>query len=328
MDCSHIKNVTRALIILLLFSAQVVAAKQKLVIFHAGSLSVPFKNICESFAKQYKDVLVIREAAGSRMCARKIVDIGLACDVFASSDYTVIDTLLIPNYADWNIKFAANEIVIAYTEHSRRSDEINSRNWYEILLDDNVAFGRSDPNSDPCGYRAVFCVKLAQIFFKQPSLAEKILKKDNRYIRPKEVDLLALLEVGQIDYIFIYKSVAIQHGLKILSLPEQINLSNENYKDFYRKATIRLSGRKREEFIVKEAEPIVYGVTIPKNSPSPELARQFVEFLLEEQHGLSILEKAGQKPIVPAVTESYDNIPFCLRKYAIESTEEAGSDEK
>ncbi|MCK7537787.1 MAG: hypothetical protein MZV63_45960 [Marinilabiliales bacterium] len=43
----------------------------------------------------------------------------------ASADYFVINQLLIPEYADWSIRFATNEIVIAYTEKSAYSGEID-----------------------------------------------------------------------------------------------------------------------------------------------------------------------------------------------------------
>ena len=45
-----------------------------------------------------------------------------------------------------------------------------------------------------------------------------------KFIRPKETDLLALLEAGEIDYLFIYRSVAQQHGLKMILLDDAMNL--------------------------------------------------------------------------------------------------------
>jgi len=138
--------------------------EQKLIIFHAGSLSVPFKKIAKKFEKENPNVKILLEADGSRKCARKITDLQKECDVMASADYTVINKLLIPEYADWNIKFASNEMTIVFNENSRYSTEINANNWCEILLKEDVAFGRSDPNSDPCGYRAVLTSKLAEQF--------------------------------------------------------------------------------------------------------------------------------------------------------------------
>lgn len=286
---------------------------RELIIFHAGSLAVPFKQICKEFNKHYPEIKIVCEAAGSRMCARKIADLNRRCDIMASADYTVIEKLLIPEYAEWNIKFASNEMVIAFREDSRRAGEINKDNWYDILLQKDVTFGRSDPNVDPCGYRAVLMIMLAEKFYNRPGLTSKMSAKDRRYIRPKEVDLLALLEVGELDYIFIYRSVAEQHKLSTILLPDEINLKKAEFADFYKSVSVRITGKKIGAFITKVGEPILYGVTIPKNAPSRELALKFLTFLLDADKGGAILLKNGQTPVVLSPTDSFDRLPECLK---------------
>jgi molybdate/tungstate transport system substrate-binding protein len=289
-----------------------------LIVFHAGSLAVPFKQIAEEFNQEYPDVNVMMEAAGSRDCARKITDLGRDCDVMASADYKVIDNLLIPEYADWNIKFAANEMIIAYHEASRKSEEINSRNWYNILLDEDVCFGRSNPDADPCGYRSVLTIKLAELYYQEEGLTEKMINKDTIYIRPKEVDLLALLETNTIDYFFIYRSVAEQHGLKYLILPDEINLKSADFADYYSQVSIQVSGKEPGEYITHTGAPMVYGITIIKNSPNPAAALAFVRFVLDKEKGLRIMEENGQPGVVPASTETYEGISEELKEYAKE----------
>jgi len=293
----------------------------ELIIFHAGSLAVPFKQICEEFNSHYPDVKIVREAAGSRVCARKITDLHKPCDVIASADHTVIDTLLIPEYAEWKIKFASNEIVIAFQEGSRRAGEINKDNWYDIFPGKDVTFGRSDPNADPCGYRAVLTIKLAEKFYNRPSLTDKILAKDQRYIRPKEVDLLALLEVGELDYIFIYRSVAEQHKLKYVTLADQINLKKADFADFYKSASVHITGKKPGTFITKAGAPIVYGVTIPKNAPNRKAALAFLTFLLNADNGGAILEKNGQTSVIPSPTDTFEKIPESLKTFVLPKAE-------
>ena len=185
-------------------------------------------------------------------------------------------------------------MVIAFRENSAMAEQINKDNWFEILLKKEVAFGRSDPNSDPCGYRSVLVMKLAEKYYNRAGLTAEMTGKEQKYIRPKEVDLLALLEADELDYIFIYRSVSKQHGLKILTLPDQINLSNAKFADFYKTVSLRLTGKRPGEFIIRKAQPIIYGVTIPKNAPNRELAERFLKFLLDPDKGGAILEKNGQ----------------------------------
>ncbi len=289
------------------------AVSTELTIFHAGSLSVPFREVSALFEQRHLGVTVKPEAAGSRDCARKISDLGRSCDVFGSADYKVVENLLLPEHVDFNIRFATNEMVIVYTGKSNRADEISPSNWYEILLDDDVIFGRSDPNSDPCGYRAAMVFQLAEKQYGVPGLATGLTQKHgDRYIRPKETDLLALLEAGEIDYLFIYRSVGQQHGLNILRLPDEINLRSRALADLYSSTTVAVTGQRPGEFITRTGGPIVYSVTIPNSAQNQKLAEAYVALLLSVE-GQAIMSKCGQEPIVPAQTVQYDQVPSRLQ---------------
>jgi len=160
--------------VFVLAGAEQIQAGQKLIIFHAGSLAIPFKQICGAFIRNNPGVEVIREAAGSRTCARKIADLERPCDIMASADYTVIEKLLIPEYADWNISFATNEMAIMYRPDSRYAKDVNGHNWYKILLKKDVEYGHSDPNSDPCGYRSQLVWQLAEKYYQLPGLYNRL----------------------------------------------------------------------------------------------------------------------------------------------------------
>ncbi len=286
-----------------------------LIVFHAGSLSVPMAEISKAFKKQHPEVNILMEAAGSVACARKITELNKPCDVMASADYAVIDQLLIPRYAQWNIKFASNEMVVAFRGQSVDSKKISKDNWYQIMLDPSVQIGRADPNMDPCGYRSVLVAKLAEKYYQSPGLAQRILDKDKQNIRPKETDLLALVETGNVDYIFIYRSVAEQHHLKYVVLPDEINLKNPKFTDLYHEVSVEINGKTPHEKITQFGEPMIYGVTIPTNAPNKELAQAFVRFMLS-QEGTDILESLGQPSVVPSPSDTYDFIPDELKPYA------------
>jgi len=288
------------------------AAARELVLFHAGSLSVPFKEVSDRFEKSHPGVRVLAEAAGSRDTARKVSDLKRPCDVLGSADYDVIDDLLIPDHASFNILFATNELGIAYTDASRHAGEITANNWHEILLRDDVAFGRADPDSDPCGYRTVMLFQLAEKHLGVEGLARRLEEKDGRrFIRPKETDLLALLEAREIDYLFIYESVSRQHGLKSVKLPDEINLESPDHAGLYATATVEVAGKRPGERTTLKGAPIVYAVTIPKGAPSQALAVEYLELLLSEE-GNEIMRRNGQTPLVPARTAQLDALPASL----------------
>lgn len=288
----------------------------ELIIFHAGSLSVPLKEIIAEFNKIYPDVTVMAEAAGSVECSKKISELKKPCDVFASSDVKIIDRNLMPEYADWSIAFASNEMVIAFNEKSRKGSEITDENWYKVLLDKDIAYGRADPDADPCGYRTVLCMKLAEKYNGANCSSSKMLEKDKQHVRPKEVDLLALLESNTLDYIFIYKSVAEQHKLKYIILPDEINLKNPELDSLYATVSLEVKGKKPGETKVQTGEAMIYGVTIPKNAPNMKAAIIFVQFFLSKTKGIKIMETNGQPSVIPYYSSGYDKIPDLLKPFA------------
>ncbi|GKT37445.1 tungstate ABC transporter substrate-binding protein WtpA, partial [Aduncisulcus paluster] len=87
----------------------------------------------KEFEAMHPGVDIKREAGGSTKMARMISEVGKPADIMASADYVVIDKNLIPKFADFNIRFATNQLVLCYTDQSKYASEINSDNWYEII---------------------------------------------------------------------------------------------------------------------------------------------------------------------------------------------------
>jgi len=286
----------------------------KLPVFHAGSLTIPFAQISEEFNKLYPDVEILAEGAGSQTTIRKVTELGKECGIIGSADYTVIPQLMFPEYADWYIIFATNQMCIAYTDKSHFADEINGDNWYEILQQDGVKYGRSDPDQDPCGYRTLMVWQLAEAHYDSAGLYNKLYEVEGDLMRPKSVELIALLESGDLDYAFEYSSVATQHNLNYVTLPPEINLASEEFRNFYTTAEVEISGKEPGETIVQKGAPIVYGVTIPSNFSDQQLAIAWLDFLLSDQ-GTTIFESQGQPPVIPAVASDKSKLPEELVKY-------------
>ncbi len=288
----------------------------EIIVFHAGSLSVPFKQLKDEYEKKNPNVKILLEPAGSLVCARKITELKKPCDILASADYFVIDELLIPEYASWGIRFATNEMVIAYQEKSKYSSEINEDNWIEVLSSEDVIYARSDPDSDPCGYRTVLTLMLAERFYDLPGLSERMVIKNKEFVRPKEVDLIALMESNAIDYMFQYKSVAIQHGLKYIQLPDEINLSEPSKNNLYNTVSLEVTGSKPGTKMIVTGEYINYSITIPETAVHKEDATGFLNFILSKE-GLEIFRKNGQDPIIPLTSDQAEKLPPQIKRYLI-----------
>lgn len=303
------------------------AEEVKLNVYHAGSLTQPFEELETAFEAEYPNVDVQLKPGGSTNRVKAITELGEKGDVLASADYSLIPTLMMPDYADWYVTFAKNKMVLCYTDESKYADEVTADNWYEILARDDIKWAFSDPNQDPCGYRTPMVIQLAELHYGDDQIFESTIASNSDItvaeengvwmisvpdpitpdgpltIRPKSVELVAMLTAGGLDYAWEYRSVAVQNGLKFIELPEAIDLSSVDYADTYAKVKIDVVGG------VQTGSPIVYGATVPLNAPNPEYGELFVKMLID-QTGNDIMDGQGQPPIVPA--GGYGNVPDML----------------
>ncbi|MBN1520609.1 MAG: tungstate ABC transporter substrate-binding protein WtpA [Spirochaetales bacterium] len=278
-----------------------------LTIFHAGSLTLPLEKMEEEFEALHPGLDIQREASGSTAATRKITDLGKPCDLMISADYQVIDTMLMPEHTDMNIRFANNQLVLCYTKDSRFADEVSESNWYEILQRKGVVWGHSDPNLDPCGYRSLMTLQLAEIYYADKGLYERLLaNRPIENVRSKSVDLISLLQSGNMDYAWEYLSVAKQHGLKFIVLPNEINLGDYRYETYYAQSSVQVTGSEPGVMVTNTGSSITYGVALINSAPNRDAAIAFLAYLLSPDKGLRILEDMSQPAIVPARVPTQD----------------------
>ena len=267
------------------------AAERRLIAFNAGSLARPLRAALDAFAARH-DVMIEQESAGSLETARKITELGKIPDVVALADHGIFPQLLVPQHMEWYAHFARNRMVVAYTDGSRHADVISPENWWRLLQRPDVDVGRSDPDLDPNGYRTLLVLQLAERHYGDPELAERLLARSPpRNVRPKEADLVGLLQAGEMDYIWSYESMAQAAGLRYVQLPPEIDLSDPERAAEYATAMVRVPGRTRGDSLVFRGEPIVYALSIPRAAPHRELAEMFVAWLLSPE-GAGVLRAA------------------------------------
>ena len=318
-------------------------------IFFAGSLIVPFEEIERVYEAQHPDVDLLLEGHGSIQVIRHVTEIHELIDVTITADHALIPMLMysahVPGtqqpYANWYCKFATNSLALAYRPGSRYADEITPENWYEVISRPGVKLGMADPRFDASGYRALMVIQMGEKLYGQPTLFEDLITgnfrsgmttrlegerlvihvpeivevKDNSnlVVRAYSIQLVALLESGDLDYAFEYESVIKQHGLESVSLPPELNLGAEDMAGRYSQVEVRMDYQRFASVQpVFVGEPIAYGVTIPTNAPHPRQAAEFVAFLLGPE-GQQILRDNYQPLIVPAQADNYEQVPASLR---------------
>ncbi len=280
--------------------------ENKLMILHAGSLGGVIKSINILFKEAHPEVEIQAEPAGSADAVRSITRGEKDCSIMASADYNLIEKLMCPDYADWYLIFASNQMVLRYSDKSPYHEQVNSNNWHEIFLREGVNFWHFDADGDPGGYRALMVMQLAEKYYKVPGLYKKLMdSKNNRLLTRETFPQMAL------GYSFGY-GLSTNGPFKTMALPDEINLSNKAYRDFYRQAEVRISGNKPGETMILHGEPIYFGITIPRTFKNQKLAAEWIRLLLSEK-GDEILKQSGMAPVKPTVFSNLHNVPEALR---------------
>lgn len=312
------------------------ADSSPIYVLHAGSLKKPFERIDE-----INDKLDVRSEPHGSVTVSRLVSEGVKNpDVVAVSDYSLIpDFLISKGLTDWYVQFARNEVVLCYTKESEYADGINQNNWYKVLARPDVRFGFGNPNADPGGYRAMMVIQLAELRYDNSKIFDDLIaantamdapeSKNGNYIisaknidqlnpsnnvvtGPMEVAIISKLVEGSVDYMFNYKSIAEQHNLESVELPEEINLGKIGHADTYGRVKIKLTGGE-----VKRGKPIVYGISVLKDAKHEEAAIDFLEFLFSER-GRAVFENMGQPPIYPPRANEKGALPRELQDIVIE----------
>jgi molybdate/tungstate transport system substrate-binding protein len=308
------KSILSVIILLLIFFASFTFSNIKVLdastatidkdisVMYAGSLVNVFENEIKSAFQNLTGYNFIGEAKGSVQFSNMILDGFRKPDVFVSAEATPIDRLINhnPPLANWLVKFGSAELVIAYNPKSPFASDLLKASkgeipWYKVLEKKGLKFGRTDPELDPKGYYTVIAAKLANIYYNDSTIKDRIFLGEDRnkkQIFPEEV-LKSILDSGQIDATASYKHEAIAKGLPYITLPDQINLSDPTYTNYYNKTSYKLG---TGETIL--GNPIYFSFTIPNTVENIEGAINFTKFLVSEK-GKKILEQVGLDPIKP-----------------------------
>jgi molybdate/tungstate transport system substrate-binding protein len=271
----------------------------KVFVMYAGSLVKIFETSLGPSFQNQTGYTYVGEGKGSVQIANLIVDGFRKPDVFVSAGTIPIMKIINnkPPLANWLIKFASAEMVIAYSHNSHFYNDLEKARtgqipWYKVISENGFKFGRTDPELDPKGYNMIIAAKLSNIYYNDSSIKQRILGNDRnpKQIFPEET-LNTILDSGQVDAIAAYKHEAASRGLSYITLPPQINLGNPDFANYYKKASYTFSSNGGK---IVYGEPVYLSVTIPDTSKNVNGASSFINYLISSDNtGKLILEKEG-----------------------------------
>jgi len=295
----------RLLLALLLLGASLspAAAAGTIRVAYAGSMGVVMDHYLGPAFAQQNNVTYQGTGHGSYALARLIAGRRLPTDVFVAITPGPIEVLIKAGLIAQAEPVASTAMVIAYAPKSSFAAALaGGQPWWKVLESPGLRFGRTDPTTDPQGRNIIFTMLLAERYYHQPGLAERILGPT---VNPAQIftetSILSRLEAGQLDASSGYESATRSHHLPFVQLPDEINLSNPAMdKEWYSTVQFSLPGPDGKPHTV-HTQPLVFYAAVLKDAPDPALAAKFLSFLLSPAGQAAFAETGYNKPKGPAL---------------------------
>jgi molybdate/tungstate transport system substrate-binding protein len=273
-----------------------------LSVAYAGSMGSMMEGPIKSGAAQALQVNFHGQGLGSDALAKLIVGGSISPDVFVPVTPGPMLTVLQAGKASSAVPVARTEMVIAYSPKSKYARPFadaasmthGAMPWWQILQQSDIRFGRTDPMTDPQGRNIIFTLQLAESYYKQPGLAQKIL---GQTINPAQIfsepTVEARLQSGELDAASAYKIQPGPFDLPFISLPQEINLGVDALQHHYSLTSLALGEK------TYQPQPLVYYAAVLDESPHKDTATAFVNWLSGD--GQAIFRKYYYDPVKNAV---------------------------
>lgn len=258
-------------------------------------------------------------SAGSNALAAQIKG-GSPVSVFISVAKPALEASLLGSRAPgWGIAFVNDQMSIGYmavstepagiqtviSDYQKASASNASADWsmfFTDLTSGSVKVGISNPNTDPAGYRAWLVLEAAGKNFAgdESYFVNRLLQSKANVTGASAAALVAPLQSGQIQFLFMYKSAAQSHGLTPFLLPRHINLGDTKLSSYYSQFTYTTSTG------VQKGGAVLLFVTVPGNSTETTQALNFVVYIIQHSSSLS---SYGLVVLSPALLYNSTDVP-------------------
>ncbi len=246
---------------------------------YAGSMGSMMEGPVKAAAAANLHLEMHGRAQGSSALAQLIVGGSIRPDVFIPVTPGPALTVLRAGKAVSAQPVAHTEMVIAYSPKSRFASGFEAAakgkaDWWKVLQEPGLRFGRTDPVTDPQGRNIIFTMMLASKIYNQADLVEKVLGQTiNEKQIFQEQTVQARLQSGELDAASAYKIQPGPFNLPYITLPREINLSGQNVHADHPDVTLSVGGK------TYNPEPLIYYALVLKDAPNPKGAAAFAEWL-------------------------------------------------
>jgi molybdate/tungstate transport system substrate-binding protein len=246
---------------------------------YAGSMGSMMEGPIKTAVAQSLKLEMHGRAQGSSALAQLIVGGIIQSDVFIPVTPGPALTVLKAGKAESAQPVAHTEMVVAYSPKSRFASRFEAaakgkEEWWKILMEPGLRFGRTDPVTDPQGRNIIFTMMLAAKIHNQPDLVDKVL---GRTINEKQIftepTVMARLQSGELDASSAYKIQPARLNLPYVTLPKEVNLSGQNVRAEHPDVTLNVGGK------TYSPEPLIYYAAVLKDAANAKGAAAFMQWL-------------------------------------------------
>lgn len=262
---------------------------------YAGSMGSLMEGPLKAAVAQTLRLDMHGRAQGSSALAQLIVAGSIRPDVFIPITPGPMLTLLRAGKANSGTPIAHTEMVIAYSPKSRFAPRFEAAShgqgdWWKILQEPGLRFGRTDPVTDPHGRNIIFTMMLAAKMYQQAELVEKVLGPvSNEKQIFTEPTVQARLQSGELDAASAYKIQPAPFHLPYIRLPREINLSGQNVHAEHPDVTLSVGGK------TFNPEPLIYYAAVLEDAPNAKGAAALTEWLKGDE-GQAIFRRYDYDP--------------------------------
>lgn len=232
---------------------------------------------------------------------------GAPDDVFVSVALTAADPAHLKGESpNWAVGFASDQLVLAYANtssaHEAASQGVSafesnsSSGWaafFSNLTSGSVKVGIGDPAEDPAGLRGWLALEVAGYMYgggNESAYAGRLVRSGGNVTGANAAALVAPLESGEIQFLFIYRSAAMAGHLDYVPLERHVSFGDPSLSSFYSRLSYKDAAG------VTSGAPIILCVTVPLGSANTAEALQFVRYVVENAGTLAPL---GVQPFSP-----------------------------